>query len=95
MHHHYVLRVVAKILIPPILLFALYVQFHGDFGPGGGFQAGVSQLRFVGYFTASKAALKRPALAICPAARWPGLTGSGDRRITGEGMVPGGLEGRG
>jgi len=28
-------------LIPYILLFALYVQFHGDFGPGGGFQAGV------------------------------------------------------
>jgi signal peptidase II len=24
-----------------VLLFALYVQFHGDFGPGGGFQAGV------------------------------------------------------
>jgi multicomponent Na+:H+ antiporter subunit B len=23
------------------LLFALYVQFHGDYGPGGGFQAGV------------------------------------------------------
>jgi len=22
-------------------MFALYVQFHGDFGPGGGFQAGV------------------------------------------------------
>ena len=36
-----VLRVVSKLLIPPILLFALYVQFHGDFGPGGGFQAGV------------------------------------------------------
>ncbi|MDK9724518.1 MAG: Na(+)/H(+) antiporter subunit B [Sterolibacteriaceae bacterium MAG5] len=35
-----VLRVVAKLLIPFILLFALYVQFHGDFGPGGGFQAG-------------------------------------------------------
>jgi|TARA_B110000438_G_C15763850_1_gene628598 multicomponent Na+:H+ antiporter subunit B len=28
-------------MIPFILLFALYVQFHGDFGPGGGFQAGV------------------------------------------------------
>lgn len=41
MSHHLVLRVVAKILIPFILLFALYVQFHGDFGPGGGFQAGV------------------------------------------------------
>ena len=36
-----VLRVIAKLLIPPIMVFALYVQFHGDFGPGGGFQAGV------------------------------------------------------
>ena len=36
-----VLRVVTKQLMPAILLFALYVQFHGDFGPGGGFQAGV------------------------------------------------------
>ncbi len=41
MNHHLVLRVVAKMLIPPILLFALYVQFHGDYGPGGGFQAAV------------------------------------------------------
>ncbi len=41
MSHHVVLHVVAKLLIPLILLFALYVQFHGDFGPGGGFQAGV------------------------------------------------------
>ncbi len=41
MQHHYVLRVVSKLLVPTILLFALYVQFHGDFGPGGGFQAGV------------------------------------------------------
>ncbi|MDH3980125.1 MAG: DUF4040 domain-containing protein [Gammaproteobacteria bacterium] len=40
-NHNLVLRVVAKILIPFVLLFALYVQFHGDFGPGGGFQAGV------------------------------------------------------
>ena len=36
-----VLRVVGKALIPFILLFGLYVQFHGDYGPGGGFQAGV------------------------------------------------------
>ncbi len=41
MRHHLVLRAIAKMLIPFILLFALYVQFHGDFGPGGGFQAGV------------------------------------------------------
>jgi multicomponent Na+:H+ antiporter subunit B len=39
--HQLVLRVVAKVFIPFILLFALYVQFHGDFGAGGGFQAGV------------------------------------------------------
>lgn len=41
MKHHVVLRFVAKLLLPLILLFALYVQFHGDYGPGGGFQAGV------------------------------------------------------
>ncbi len=38
---HHVLQVVARVVIPLIILFALYVQFHGDFGPGGGFQAGV------------------------------------------------------
>lgn len=36
-----ILRVVTKVLVPYILLFAFYVQFHGDYGPGGGFQAGV------------------------------------------------------
>jgi multicomponent Na+:H+ antiporter subunit B len=36
-----ILRVVAKLTMPFMLLFALYVQFHGDYGPGGGFQAGV------------------------------------------------------
>lgn len=41
MRRHLILRVTAKLLIPPIMLFALYVQFHGDYGPGGGFQAGV------------------------------------------------------
>ncbi|RMH21105.1 MAG: Na(+)/H(+) antiporter subunit B [Acidobacteria bacterium] len=41
MREEVILRVVSKALVPLILLFALYVQFHGDFGPGGGFQAGV------------------------------------------------------
>jgi multicomponent Na+:H+ antiporter subunit B len=36
-----ILRLIAKLLVPFMLVFALYVQFHGDFGPGGGFQAGV------------------------------------------------------
>ena len=36
-----VVRTVAKVMLPYIVLFAFYVQAHGDFGPGGGFQAGV------------------------------------------------------
>ena len=36
-----ILRVCTKIIVGPIILFGLYVQFHGDYGPGGGFQAGV------------------------------------------------------
>ncbi len=36
-----VLWVVVKPMIALILIFGLYVQFHGDFGAGGGFQAGV------------------------------------------------------
>jgi len=39
--HHVILRVAAKMLIPMIAIFAFYVQFHGDLGAGGGFQAGV------------------------------------------------------
>ncbi|GLQ36266.1 cation:proton antiporter [Amylibacter marinus] len=39
--HHLILRVVTKLLVGTIIVFALYVQFHGDFSPGGGFQAGV------------------------------------------------------
>ncbi len=39
--HHVVLRVAAKMLIPLITLYAFYVQFHGDLGAGGAFQAGV------------------------------------------------------
>ncbi len=41
MRDQVILRVGVKVLIPLILLYALYVQFHGDYGPGGGFQAGV------------------------------------------------------
>lgn len=41
MNTHLILRVVSKFLIPLIVVFGLYVHFHGDYGPGGGFQAGV------------------------------------------------------
>ncbi len=41
MRRNPILREVTDLLITPILIFALYVQWHGDYGPGGGFQAGV------------------------------------------------------
>lgn len=41
MRENGILRVITRFLIPLIMLFALYVQFHGDYSPGGGFQAGV------------------------------------------------------
>ena len=40
LRHYLIQRLVGRTIIPFILLFGLYVQFHGDFGPGGGFQAG-------------------------------------------------------
>lgn len=36
-----ILRVATKVMVPFILIYAFYVHFHGDYGPGGGFQAGV------------------------------------------------------
>jgi multicomponent Na+:H+ antiporter subunit B len=41
MHEETIPRVVIKLVLPFILLFALYVFYHGELGPGGGFQAGV------------------------------------------------------
>ncbi|MEM8817515.1 MAG: DUF4040 domain-containing protein [Pseudomonadota bacterium] len=38
--HHLIPKVVGRLLVPFIVLFGLYVQFHGEYGPGGGFQAG-------------------------------------------------------
>ncbi len=41
MREEIIVRVGAKFLAPFIIMFALYVHFHGDYSPGGGFQAGV------------------------------------------------------
>ncbi len=71
MRHHLVLRVIAKLLIPFILLFALYVQFHGDFGPGGGFQAGV--IFAAGFILYSLIFGRKNALKVVP----PGVLASG------------------
>lgn len=36
-----ILRTISRLMIPFIVLFGLYVIFHGEGGPGGGFQGGV------------------------------------------------------
>lgn len=36
-----IIKTIARILIPPIQLFGLYVIAHGHISPGGGFQGGV------------------------------------------------------
>jgi multicomponent Na+:H+ antiporter subunit B len=41
MRENGILRIIARFLIPLIMLFGLYIQFHGEYSPGGGFQAGV------------------------------------------------------
>ncbi len=35
-----ILKIITKITIPLIVIFALYIQIHGEQSPGGGFQAG-------------------------------------------------------
>lgn len=46
-----IFRVAAKLFIPFMLVFAMYVQFHGDVGPGGGFQAGVISAAMVIFYS--------------------------------------------
>ena len=38
MKHHLILKVITKFMVGVIVLFGLYVQFHGDYSPGGGFK---------------------------------------------------------
>ena len=40
-HDSTIVRAMSKMLIPLIQLFALYVLFFGQYGPGGGFAGGV------------------------------------------------------
>lgn len=41
MRRNPIVREVSDFMLPAILLFGLYIQFHGEYSPGGGFQAGV------------------------------------------------------
>ena len=55
-------RVVARIMVPFIQMFGLYVLMHGDSSPGGGFQGGVilgSSIILYGIIFGRKRALER------------------------------------
>ena len=41
MNEPVVIRTIVRLLAPFIIMYGLYVQFHGEYSPGGGFQAGV------------------------------------------------------
>ena len=41
MDDNVVIRTTARVLMPFMMVFGLYVIFHGEGGPGGGFQGGV------------------------------------------------------
>ena len=42
MKENLILRVGTKYMVPFMLVFGLYIIFHGDLSPGGGFQGGVA-----------------------------------------------------
>lgn len=42
MKENLILRVALKYMFPFMLIFGLYIIFHGDLSPGGGFQGGVA-----------------------------------------------------
>ncbi len=39
-HNNPIILLVSRVITPFIMLFALYVIFHGHYSPGGGFQGG-------------------------------------------------------
>ena len=36
-----VVNMISRLVIPLILMFGFYIQFHGEVSPGGGFQSGI------------------------------------------------------
>lgn len=84
MRDQLVLRVVAKCLIPPILIFGCYIITHGELGPGGGFQGGVVlAAAFIIYaLVHGRAALH----AAFPRGLWTGLAALGVLLYAGVGL---------
>jgi len=85
LRHHLIPRVLGRLLVPFILLFGLYVQFHGEYGPGGGFQAGaIIAAAFILYALLEG---KEAALRALPQRALHGLTAAGATLYTGVGIA--------
>ena len=85
LRHHLIPRVVGRLLVPFILLFGLYVQFHGEYSPGGGFQAGALIAASVILY----ALLEGEAAALRAIPRWflHGMAAGGALLYCGVGIV--------
>lgn len=85
LRHYLIPRMVGRMLIPFILLFGLYVQFHGEYGPGGGFQAGAIIAAAIILYALLEG--EQRALQILP--RWllTGLMAGGALLFCGVGVV--------
>jgi len=85
LRHYLVPRVVGRLLIPFILLFGLYVQFHGDYGPGGGFQAGAIVAAAIILYALLEG--ETQALRVLPARALTGLVAGGALLYGGVGVA--------
>lgn len=85
LRHHLVPQVVGRLVIPFILLFGFYVQFHGEYGPGGGFQAGAIVAAAVILFALLEG--ERKALTVLPQSVLTGLSVGGALLYGGVGIV--------
>ena len=64
-----IVQTVCSLIIPFVQLFALYVIFHGHYGPGGGFQGGVLlavSIILQRLYLGEKASFKRFPKALAP-----------------------------
>jgi multicomponent Na+:H+ antiporter subunit B len=85
LRHYLIPRVVGRVLIPFILLFGLYVQFHGEYGPGGGFQAGAIIAAAIILYALIEG--ERHALDVLPEKALLGLMAGGAILYTGVGIA--------
>ncbi len=85
LRHHLIPRVVGRLLIPFILLFGLYVQFHGEYGPGGGFQAGAIIAAAIILYALLEG--ERHALEVLPQKLLLGMMAGGAVLYTGVGLA--------